>query len=58
MDNRVTGLLGLCVMAVFALGLAYSIGALPFVIIVLVVLGFAAFDFIQSSRSASNAKNG
>jgi hypothetical protein len=58
MDNWITGFLALAVMGAFLLALAISIGAIPFYIIILIVLGFTAADFIQASRSSTNGKNG
>lgn len=50
MDNLITGLIGVALFLAFVLGLAHSIGQLPFVIIVLIVCALLCFDFYQSAR--------
>jgi uncharacterized membrane protein len=50
MDNLITGILAIVVFAAFTLGLAESISAAPFVIIVLIVVAMAGFDLWQSAR--------
>jgi len=50
MDNLITGLIGVSIFIAFVLGLAQSIGQLPFAIIVLVVCAMICFDFYQSAR--------
>jgi hypothetical protein len=54
MDNWITGLLALGVLGAFLIGLAISIGAAPFILIVAFVLLLAAADFFQSTRKNGN----
>jgi len=54
MDNWITGLLALGVLGAFLIGLAISIGAAPFILIVAFVLVLAAVDFFQSTRKNGN----
>ncbi len=50
MDNLITGLIAVAVFLAFVLGLANSIGAIPFTIIVLIVSGMIVTDFYQSAK--------
>ena len=50
MDNLITGILAIIVFVAFTLGLAQSIGAVPFELLVLIVISMAGFDFWQSAR--------
>jgi len=50
MDNLITGLIALAVFLAFVLGLANSIGAIPFTIIVLIVSAMIVTDFYQSAK--------
>jgi len=50
MDNIITGLFAVAVFLSFVIGLAISINALPFSIIVGVVCLLFIIDFIQSAR--------
>ncbi len=50
MDNLITGLIAVAVFLAFVLGLANSIGAIPFTIIVLIVSGLIVTDFYQSAK--------
>ncbi len=50
MDNIITGAIGVAVFLAFVLGLAESIGALPFVVIVVGVSTLLCIDFYQSAR--------
>jgi hypothetical protein len=50
MDNIITGAIAVAVFLAFVLGLAESIGALPFAVIVVVVSALLCADFYQSSR--------
>ncbi len=50
MDNLITGILAIIVFVAFTLGLAESIGEVPFVIIVLIVISMAGVDLWQSTR--------
>jgi len=63
MDNIITGFIGVAIFLAFVGGLAQSIGALPFVIIVAVIGGMALYDYYESVRdarreAAENADNG
>ncbi len=48
--NTITGLFGVTLFLAFIGGLAHSIGALPFVIIVVVIGAMAVYDFYGSVR--------
>ena len=50
MDNLITGLIAVAVFLAFVLGLAASIGTIPFAIIVLFVSGMIVTDFYQSAK--------
>lgn len=50
MDNLITGLIAVIIFLAFVFGLAESIGALPFFIIVLIVAIMLVTDFYQSAR--------
>jgi len=50
MDNLITGAIAVAIFLTFVLGLAHSIGQLPFAIIVVVVCAMLCFDFYQSAR--------
>ena len=50
MDNVITGLIALAVFLAFVLGLASSIGAIPFTIIVIIVSGMITLDYYQSAK--------
>ncbi len=51
MDNLITGLFAVVVFLSFVIGLAESINALPFSIIVGVVCVLLVTDFVQSARN-------
>lgn len=55
MDNTITGLFGVLLFGVFIVGLAESIDALPFTLIVVVVCALAGYDFYESVRDARKA---
>jgi len=57
MDNWITGVLAMGVLGSFLVGLAFSIGAIPFFIIVFFVLALALTDFFQSTRNTPNGDN-
>ncbi len=48
--NTVTGLVGITLFIAFIGGLAESIGALPFIIIVSIIGAMAIYDFVGSVR--------
>ena len=50
MDNLISGLIAVTIFLAFVLGLAHSIGQLPFVLIVVIVSAMLCFDFYQSAR--------
>ena len=58
MDNLITGVIGLVIFLAFIIGLAESINAIPFMVIVGIVSCMAAFDFYESARDGlSKEKN-
>lgn len=58
MDNMISGLIAAAIFIPFVVGLAVSIGALPFAIIVLIVVGMMLFDYYESVRDGLRAKRG
>ena len=50
MDNLITGLFAVVIFLAFTLGLAESIGAIPFFVIVIIVGAMLVTDFYQSAR--------
>jgi len=56
MDNIITGVLGVGLFMAFVIGLANSIGALPFVLIVVIVSGMALYDLYENINTARLAK--
>jgi hypothetical protein len=50
MDNIITGAIAVAIFLAFVLGLAQSIGALPFVLIVVFVSAMICTDFYQSAK--------
>lgn len=50
MDNLITGLIAVLIFLAFAGGLAQSIGALPFILIVAIVSVMLLTDFYQSAK--------
>ena len=52
MDNIITGAIGVIIFMAFVLGLAQSIGELPFVVIVVAVCAMLCIDFFQSVRES------
>lgn len=57
MDNMITGAIAVLVFAAFVVGLALSIGAVPFIIIVGIVLVLLIIDYIQSLRSGDESNH-
>ena len=66
MDNLITGLIAVTIFVAFTLGLAVSIGTIPFGIIVIIVASLLLIDFYQSAkeglkqeknRSPDNSRN-
>jgi hypothetical protein len=56
MDNLISGLIAAAIFIPFVGGLAVSIGAVPFAIIVLIVVAMMLFDFFQSARDGLGAE--
>ena len=50
MDNIITGAIAVGIFMAFVLGLAESISALPFAVIVIVVCLMILTDFVQSAK--------
>jgi len=50
MDNLITGLIALAVFFAFVLGLAESIGTIPFTIIVIAVCAMIGLDYYHSAK--------
>jgi hypothetical protein len=57
MDNFITGLISVVVFVLFVGGLAESIGAIPFGIIVAAVSLMIIVDFVQSLKQGAQEKN-
>jgi hypothetical protein len=51
MDNIITGAIAVSIFMAFVLGLAESISALPFVVIVVAVCLMILTDFLQSAKA-------
>lgn len=51
MDNLISGLIAAAVFIAFVAGLAESIGAVPFIVIVAIVIGMMLTDFVESARA-------
>lgn len=51
MTNTITGLFGILVFLAFIGGLAHSIGAVPFIVIVMIIGAMAIYDFYESVRA-------
>jgi len=52
MTNLITGLIGIVLFLALIGGLAPSIGAVPFILIVVIVGAMAVYDFYESLREA------
>ena len=52
MDNIITGAISVAIFMAFVLGLAGSIKALPFAIIVIIVCAMLCTDYFQSVRES------
>ena len=50
MDNLISGLIAAAIFIPFVGGLAVSIGAVPFAVIVVIVVAMFLFDYFQSAR--------
>ena len=58
MDNLITGFIAVAVFLAFTIGLAVSIGTLPFILIVVFVAGLIITDFYQSAKAGLKDNNG
>jgi hypothetical protein len=56
MDNIITGAISVGIFMAFVLGLAGSIEAMPFVVIVILVCVMLCTDFFQSARESWKAE--
>ena len=56
MDNMITGFIGSAIFLAFVGGLAESIAAAPFVIIVFCVAALMVTDYVQSVKEGLRAK--
>jgi len=54
MDNWITALIALALVAIFLMGLALSINAVPFFVICAIVLVIIVLDFRQTHRTVSS----
>lgn len=52
MDNIITGAIAVAIFLAFTGGLAESIGALPFILIVIIVAVMLSIDFYQSAKES------
>ena len=52
MDNIITGAIGVAMFLAFTLGLAESIGTIPFAVIVIAVCLMLVTDFFQSAKAS------
>lgn len=50
MTNTITGLFGIILFLAFVGGLAHSIGATPFIVIVVIIGAMAVYDYYESVR--------
>lgn len=57
MDNLITGLIAITVFLAFTIGLAVSIGTLPFFLIVIIVAGLVLIAFYQSVKAGLKKNN-
>ncbi len=56
MDNLISGLIAAAIFIPFVGGLAVSIGAVPFAIIVVIVVTMMLIDYYQSARDGLRAE--
>jgi 4-hydroxybenzoate polyprenyltransferase len=56
MDNLISGLIAAAIFIPFVGGLAVSIGAAPFAIIVMIVVAMMLYDYYESVRDVLRAK--
>jgi len=58
MDNLITGFIAVAVFLSFTIGLAVSIGTLPFMLIVIFVACLILTDFYQSAKAGLKDSDG
>lgn len=58
MDNIITGFIGIALFLLFVGGLAESIGAVPFIVIVGIIGALAFYDYYENVRDARRAERG
>ena len=58
MDNLITGFIAVAVFLSFTIGLAVSIGTLPFMLIVIFVACLILIEFYQSAKAGLKDNNG
>lgn len=56
--NLVCGLIGISLVCAFLIGLAISIGSIPFAIVVAVVLLLAIIEYLESARDGLRRDRG
>jgi Flp pilus assembly protein TadB len=56
MDNLISGLIAAAIFISFVVGLAVSIGVVPFAVIVMIVVAMLLVDFFQSARDGLRAE--
>ncbi len=56
MDNVISGLIAAAIFIPFVGGLAVSIGAVPFAIIVVIVVAMMLIDYYQSARDGQRGE--
>ncbi len=56
MDNLISGLLATILFVAFVGGLAESIGAAPFIVIVAGVIALLLIDYVQSARQGLKSR--
>ena len=57
MDNMIAGAVGVIIFSAFAIGLAASINAMPFSLIVGAVVLMLVFDYVQSLRAGDDPED-
>jgi uncharacterized membrane protein len=57
MDNLITGFIAVAMFLAFVLGLAVSIGTIPFAVIVIIVSCMLLVDFYQSAKEGLEENN-
>ena len=57
MDQSISAVLGALIFSAFVLGLAESIGSIPFFVIVSLVVGFMGFETYQFIKEVMKSEN-